>query len=76
MTELDLIHIFGDNLVGILEDQGMSQKELAQAAELSPGTISKYINKQQMPTVKALINIAYVLEVEPSELMPLYYFID
>lgn len=70
MTELDLMDIFGNNLASILNEQGISQGELAYIAGLSKGTISKYIHKQQLPNIRALINLSCVLEVDPTELLP------
>lgn len=61
MGQQEWINIFGDNLANILEEEKMSQRELARLTGLSESTISKYINKVQMPTVRAIINISFVL---------------
>ena len=62
MSQQEWLDIFGDNLASILEEQRISQKELSRLTGLSESTISKYINKLQMPTVRAIINISYALD--------------
>lgn len=69
MSEVEWLDIFGDNLRGILEEYGMSQSELAEETYLSQQAISKYINKQSVPSLKAIINIAYVLDISIDELI-------
>ena len=56
------LNIFGDNLASILEEERMSQRELARLTGLNESTISRYINKLQMPTVRSIINISFALE--------------
>jgi transcriptional regulator with XRE-family HTH domain len=46
----------------------MSQAQLARDSGLSVSRISDYINKFSTPTIFALINIAYALDMELSEL--------
>ena len=62
MNQQEWLNIFGDNLVSILEEEQISQKELSRLTGLSESTISRYINKLQMPTVRAIINISYALD--------------
>lgn len=62
MSQQEWLDIFGDNLVSILEEEQVSQKELSRLTGLSESTISRYINKSQMPTVRAIINISYALD--------------
>lgn len=68
MTQSQWRNIFGDNLADILRDKGMSQAQLARDSGLSVSRISDYINKFSTPTIFALINIAYALDMELSEL--------
>ena len=56
MGQQEWLNIFGDNLASILEEERMSQRELARLTGLNESTISRYINKLQMPTVRAIIN--------------------
>lgn len=69
MSELEWMEIFGDNLRSLLEEKGYSQRDLANAIGVSESTVSSYINKQKIPGVKALINIAYEFDLTMNELM-------
>ena len=72
MSESDVIDIFGDNLRDLMIEVGISQGELADETGLDKATISRYLNKQRMPTLKAFLNICYVLECKPSDLIENY----
>ena len=61
MSEMEWISIFGDNLIDIMDEKGYTQEQLA--------TISKYINKKQMPSIKAVVNLAYALDCTTDELI-------
>ena len=69
MTRDEWKNVFGDNLDAILQDKRMSQNELAKLSGLSPGMISDYVNKFTAPSLFAVINIAYVLDVDIDELV-------
>lgn len=69
MSEWEWLDLFGDNLKYLLHKYGWTQAELADATGLSEPTISSYINKTRMPGVKAVINIAYVLDIPFEELI-------
>ena len=69
MSEAEWIDIFGDNLRDILIEQWTPQEELAEAIGVSEGTVSKYIRKKMMPSVRSLINMCYELDISLDELM-------
>ena len=69
MSEIEWMHIFGDNLVDIMAERGYNQEQLADATGLTQATISKYINKKQIPSIKAIINLAYALDCTTDELI-------
>lgn len=69
MSELDWLDIFAGNLRDMLIDANMSQRELADASGLAESTISSYINKQKIPSLKAIINISYALDCDVTELI-------
>lgn len=69
MSETEWLNIFGDNLVDLLDKENMSQRELADATGLSEATISNYIHKRQLPGIKAIVNIAYVLNCSIDDLI-------
>lgn len=67
MSELEWMNIFGDNLRDILIEQGYTQRDLADAIGVDKGTISRYINKERMPTVTNLINMSMELGIDLEE---------
>lgn len=69
MTQADWKNIFGDNLACVLREKGMSQAQLARDSGVSTAMISEYINKQSIPGLMAVINIAYALDMCIDELV-------
>lgn len=69
MSEMEWISIFGDNLIDIMDEKGYTQEQLANETGLTQSTISKYINKKQMPSIKAVVNLAYALDCTTDELI-------
>lgn len=67
MSEQEWINIFGDNLRDILKEYGYTQRDLADAIGVTESTISRYINKQRMPTVPILINMSMELGINLEE---------
>ena len=61
MSEVEWIETFGDNLIDILKEEGMSQQELADECGVAKSVISSYIHKTRMPSLKTIINMAYAL---------------
>lgn len=69
MSEQEWLDIFGDNLRSIMAEYGYTQGELADATGISKSSISYYVNKEKVPSVRALINISYELNMSLDELM-------
>ena len=69
MTEAAWVRTFGDNLASILDEYRITQRELADEAGLSESTISRYINKETAPSIFAIINISYALDISIDELI-------
>lgn len=67
MSEQEWLDIFGDNLGEILKEYGYTQRDFADAVGTTEATISRYINKQRMPTVKMLINMSMELGLDLEE---------
>ena len=67
MTQEEWRDIFGSNLASILRDRNMSQNELAKETGLSTSRISDYIHGYSSPSVFAVINMAYALDVDAGE---------
>lgn len=69
VSEIEWLDIFGDNLADILKDEYVTRKELAEVLNMTEATISRYINKRQMPTMKVIINMAYELSITVDDLI-------
>lgn len=69
MSEQEWIEIFGDNLQSILEEYGLSRKDLAEEIGVSESAISRYIRKKQMPSIKVIVNMVYALGIEFDDLI-------
>lgn len=67
MTQTEWKEIFGRNLDSILEEKEMTQCQLASDAGLSISRISDYIRGNAAPTVFAIINMAYALDIDVGE---------
>ena len=75
MSEVEFINIFGDNLRDIMEERGFSQRALANESGISHVTISRYLNKERMPTSKSLVNLSLALDCDIDDLIPIYDFV-
>ncbi len=69
MTEREWLDIFSNNLATLLDENYMTQNDLSIASGISKGTISKYVNGLQIPTVKALLAISYVFNESIDDLI-------
>ena len=69
MTITEWSDNFSENLLALLKDRRMSQFELAQESGVSSGSISSYIHRTSLPGIKAIINIAFALDVDVNDLI-------
>ena len=69
MTLVEWSNCFSENLTELLKDRRMSQQELSQESGISVGSISAYINKQSQPGIQAILNLAFALDVDVTELI-------
>ncbi len=69
MSEVEWLEEFRMNLLRMMDEDRIKQKELAEESYLSEATISKYVNGTQMPSVRAIINLAYVLDCSTDDLI-------
>ncbi len=76
ISEIEFIDIFADNLRDIMYEMDISEGELARRTGMTRAAISRYLNKKRMPTLKALVNLSYVLCVPITDLIPTYAMID
>lgn len=69
MTELELMRDIGGNIESVLDENNMTQQQLANETGINKSTISRYIRGETMPSVKNLVNIAHVLVCDIGELV-------
>ena len=70
MRESEFIRIFSDNLRYSMQYANMTQRELADEMGIDESTLSRYLRGQIMPTIKNVVNMAYILDCDISELVP------
>ena len=69
MSELEFMEIFADNLREIMQERRMTQHELARESDITQATISRYLTKKQMPSIKAVVNFSYALRCDIKDLI-------
>ena len=69
MSELEWMDIFSENLVSVLQEADMTQRELSEMTGLSESSISNYIHKKRLPNAKVIVNIAYALNCSMDDLI-------
>ena len=69
MTITDWSNCFSEKLAELMVDRRITQNELSQESGVSAGSISAYLNKRALPGIKAILNIAFVLDVDVDELI-------
>lgn len=75
MSELEFLSIFADNLRDLMAEVGVGQNELAKEIGIDKAAVSRYLNKQIIPSLPTFINICVALDCRPDDLVPLYDFI-
>lgn len=60
---------FGDNLKALLQERGMTQKELARKTGLTEASVSRYVNETRNPKIISAIRIAQALNLPLNKLM-------
>lgn len=58
----------GTRLAILLKERGMSQKQLAEATNLTPAAVSRYINNERIPRATTIAAIAKALGVSPADI--------
>lgn len=76
ISEVEFICIFADNLSDIMDEVGISQRQLAQKAHITEAALSRYLNKQRMPNMRTFMNLCYALQCEYSDLLPTYSMVE
>ena len=76
ISEVEFICIFADNLSDIMDEVGISQRQLAKKAHITEAALSRYLNKQRMPNMRTFMNLCYALQCEYSDLLPTYTMVE
>lgn len=76
MSEIEFIDIFSDNLRELMLEHNITQMELADEILVNRSTITRYLNKSTMPSIKALINLSIVFNCDIEDLVPTYDLIN
>lgn len=62
MNDKEWLAKFGENLSRMIKDFGYTQSEFAKLIGVNPSSISRYVNKTQMPGASTMDNICSVLK--------------
>ena len=76
ISEVEFICIFADNLSDIMDEVGISQRQLAKKAHITEAALSRYLNMQRMPNMRTFMNLCYALQCEYSDLLPTYSMVE
>ena len=60
---------FGEKLLGLLQKQGISQRQLADRLNTTEATLSRYVNGDREPKADMLANIATALNTTSDYLL-------
>lgn len=69
MSRRKWLETFSAVLTEIMQEQKITQAELADRIDVSPAAISFYINGKRTPNIRTVVNIAYALDVPVEELI-------
>ena len=72
ITELEWAKTFSNKLKHLLEEWGMTQKDLAKETGLSEPTISRCLRGDYIPSIRTLINIGHALDCDSEDLISFY----
>lgn len=75
MSEVEFLSIFADNLRDLMQEVGMGQNELASMIGIDKAAVSRYLNKQIIPSLPTYVNICNALGCDLEELVPTYDYI-
>lgn len=76
MSEMEWLEIFSGNLRDLMKETGSTQEELSEKTGIDQSTISRYLNKKRMPTVRAIVNLTYALNCNISDLIDFGDYIE
>lgn len=69
MMKKDWQRMFSNKVRNLMQTKNITPYQLAMTSGVSRGRLSEYLNMKCMPTIFAIINIAYALDVSVNDLM-------
>ena len=69
MTIDDWSRNFSEKLNELMTDRRITQYDLSMESGIAVGSINSYIHDRSLPGVKAIVNLAFALDVDVSELI-------
>ena len=60
---------FEEKLRGLMNEQGLTQKQLAKKANITEASMSKYLSGERTPRVDVIVNLSRALEITTDELL-------
>lgn len=69
MTETEWMRRFSNNLYELIKDGYLTQDELSELIGYSQPTISRWLNMVQAPSIFAVINLSYALDIDYEQLI-------
>ena len=69
MTKNQWLNIFSQTLKEKMNSSCMNVRELSKNCDTSKSAMALYISGQRMPNIKAVLNMAYALDCDVSDLI-------
>lgn len=69
MTREEWMENFGENLLDIMNDKRIKQRELSEMTGIATSTISDYVNGKTMPSAEAVVKISYAIDIDYIDLL-------
>lgn len=76
MKKEEWVKKFRFNLEARMRESGLTMKELSVRSGLSISTISRYLNEQTTPKLKAVINLSIALNCDLEDLADIHELIE
>ena len=69
MTVNEWQRLFSNRIESLMRDNNMSQYRLAKTTGIPPSRLNEYIKMKTMPSIFAVINLAYIFDVSVESLI-------
>ena len=69
MNKEEVVKVVGENIRRLRKERGLSQEELSEDSNITPGYLSDIENNKKSVSLETLVSIANALQVSPSELL-------